>query len=93
MAIIVQTFFFLVQSKCLYILELTVGFESTKDNAVRKEGKYMNLVKDMKSYYRCVNSVGKPLHELGVFSNECSTFLEMMNDVGALTKTNNTIHQ
>ena len=70
MAIIVQTFVFLIQSKCLYILELTVGVESTKDNAVRKKEKYMNLVKDMRSYYRCVNSVGKPSHELGVFSDE-----------------------
>ena len=41
---------FLIQSKCLYILELTVGLEpNLKDNAVRKKEKYMNLVKDMKS--------------------------------------------
>ena len=41
---------FLIQSRCLYILELTVGLEpNLKDNAVRKKEKYMNLVKDMKS--------------------------------------------
>ena len=40
---------FLIQSKSLYILELTVGFQSNlKNNAVQKKEKYMDLVKDMK---------------------------------------------
>ena len=52
---------FLIQSKCLYILELTVGFESNlKNNAVRKKEKYMNVVKDMRSNYRCVKFVNFP---------------------------------
>ena len=60
---------FLIQSKCLsYILELTVGLEpNLKDNAVRKKEKYMNLVKDMKSNYRCVNFVNLSMSSL-VFS-------------------------
>ena len=34
---------FVIQSKCLYILELTVGFESNlKNNAVRKKEKYIS---------------------------------------------------
>lgn len=38
-----------MQSKSLYILELTVGFQSNlKNNAVQKKEKYMDLVKDMK---------------------------------------------
>ena len=74
---------FLIQSKCLYILELTVGFESNlKNNAVCKKEKYMNVVKDMRSNYRCVKFVNLSMSSLGVFSNECSTFLEMMNDIG-----------
>ena len=74
---------FLIQSKCLYILELTVGFESNlKNNAVRKKEKYMNVVKDMRSNYRCVKFVNLSMSSLGVLSNECSTFLEMMNDIG-----------
>ena len=37
---------FLIQSKCLYVLELTVGFESNlNNNAVCKEEKYLNLIK------------------------------------------------
>lgn len=59
---------FLIQSRCLYILELTVGLEpNLKDNAVRKKEKYMNLVKDMKSNYRCVNFVNFSMSSL-VFS-------------------------
>ena len=49
---------FLIQSKCLYIVELTVGFESNlKNNAVRKKEKYMYVVKDMRSNYRCKYSI------------------------------------
>ena len=37
---------FLIQSKCLYVLELTVGFESNlNNNAVRKKEEYLNLIK------------------------------------------------
>ncbi|CAH3166817.1 unnamed protein product [Porites lobata] len=35
-------------SKCLYVLELTVGFESNlNNNAVRKKEKYLNLINEM----------------------------------------------
>ena len=37
---------FLIQSKCLYVLEFTVGFESNlNNNAVRKKEEYLNLIK------------------------------------------------
>ena len=42
----------------------------------------MNVVKDMRSNYRSVKFVNLSMSSLGVFSNECSTFLEMMNDIG-----------
>ena len=75
---------FLIQSKCLYILELTVGFESNlnvNNNAVRKKEKYLNLIKEMSRNYRCVRFVNLSMSSLGVFSDECSTFLDMMNDI------------
>ena len=38
----------LIQSKCLYVLELTVGFESNlNNNAVRKKEKYQNLINEV----------------------------------------------
>ena len=32
--------------------------------------------------YRCVRFVNLSMSSLGVFSDECSTFLDMMNDIG-----------
>ena len=56
--------------QCLYVLESTVGFESNlNNNAVRKKEKYLNLI-------------NFPMTSLGVFSDECSTFLDIMNDIG-----------
>ena len=38
----------IIQSKCLSVLELTVGFESNlNNNAVRKKEKYVNLINEM----------------------------------------------
>ena len=74
---------FLIQFKCLYVLELTVGFESNlNNNGVRKKEKYLNLINEMSRNYRCVRFVNLSMSSLGVFSDECSTFLDMMNDIG-----------
>ena len=74
---------FLIQSKCLYVVELTVGFESNRNNnTVRKKEKYLNLIKEMSRNYTCVKFVNLSISSLGVFSDECSTFLDIMNDIG-----------
>ena len=74
---------FLIQSKSLYVLELTVGFESNlNNNAVRNKEKYLNLINEMSRNYRCVRFVNLSMSSLGVFSDEWSTFLDMMNDIG-----------
>ena len=73
---------FLIQSKCLYVLELTVGFESNlNNNAVRKKEKYVNLINKMSRNYRCVRFVNLSMSSLGI-SDECAMFLDMMNDIG-----------
>ena len=36
----------------------------------------------MSRNYRCVKFVNLSMSSLGVFSNECSTFLDTMNDIG-----------
>ena len=65
-----------------YVLELTVGFESNhNNNAVRKKEIYLNLINEMSRKYRCVRFVNLSMSSLGVFSDECSTFLDMMNDI------------
>ena len=71
---------FFIQFKCLYV---TVGFESNlNNNAVREKEKYLNLIKEMSRNFRCVTFVNLSMRSLGVFSGECSTFLDMMNDIG-----------
>ena len=72
---------FLIQSKSLYVLELTVGF-----NAVRKKEKYLNLINEMSRNYRCVKFVHLFMSSLSVFSDECSMFLDMMNDISIVKR-------
>ena len=45
---------------------------------------YLNLINEMSTNYRCVKFVNLSMSSLGVFSDECSTFLilDMMNDIG-----------
>ena len=52
------------------------------NNAVRRKEKYLNLIKEMSRNYRCVKFVNLSMSSLGIFSNECSMFLDMMNDIG-----------
>ena len=74
---------FLNPVKCLYVLELTVGFESNLNNdAVRKKEKYLDLINKMSRNYRCVRFVNLFMSSLGIFSVECFSFFDMMNDIG-----------
>ena len=58
-------FLFLMQSKCLYVIELTTGFESNLDNdTVRKKEKYLKLIKEMSRNYRCVKFVNLSMSAL-----------------------------
>ena len=58
-------------------------FESNlNNNAVRKKEKYLNLINEMSRNYGCVRFVNLSMTSLGVFSDECSTFLDMMDDIG-----------
>ena len=49
---------------------------------VRKKEKYLNLINEMSRDYRCVRFVNLSMSSLSVFSNEFSTLLDMMNDIG-----------
>ena len=81
--IIIIIIIIIIQSKCLYVLELTVAFKSNlNNNAVPKKEKYLKLIKEMSRNYRCVKFVNLSLSSLGVFSHECFSFLDMMNDIG-----------
>ena len=49
---------------------------------MRKKEKYLNLINEVSTNYRCVRFVNLSMSSLGVVSDECSTFLDMMNDIG-----------
>jgi len=66
----------------LYILELTVGFESNlKKNADRKNDKYKELISDLKNNYNDVKFINLSISSLGVFSSECISFIEMLENL------------
>ena len=44
---------------------------------MRKKEKYQILIKEMSRNYRCVKSVNLSMSSLGVFYDECSTFLNI----------------
>ena len=78
-------FFFLFSNpvQVLICIQLTVGFEpNLNNNAVREKEKYLNFIKEMSRNYRCVKFVNLSMSFLGVFLDECSTFLDIMNDIG-----------
>ena len=67
----------------LYIVELTVGFETNLHNNVeRKKAKYEDLIKEMKDNYMSVKFVNLSISCLGVFDKERRTFLEMLDTLG-----------
>ena len=71
--IIVQIFFSLSSPS----LSLTL----TRMQCLKKK-KCLNLINEISRNYRCVRFVNVSMRSLGVFSDERSTFLLMMNDIG-----------
>ena len=73
----------LTSTGTLYIVELTVGFESNlQKNVERKKSKYKELIREQNDHFNSVKFVNLSISSLGVFSKECSTFIEMLNDFG-----------
>ena len=67
----------------LYVLELTVGFESNlRNNIVRKKDKYKVLLKNLKSQFKTVVFVNLSVSALGVFASESSNFISMLDNLG-----------
>ena len=84
----------------IYILELTVGFETNLEvNAERKRAKYQSLMETLKSKYTDVKFVNLSISSLGIFGLSCSSFIEMCDalavDMGhrryLISKLSNTI--
>ena len=71
-----------LQNKCIYILELTIGYESNlKNNATRKREKYEDLIKEQQKHYEEVKFVNVSISSLGVFSESSLGLCEMWKDL------------
>ena len=71
-----------IENKLLYILELTVGFETNlKINSDRKLKKYMPLISDQENNFDKVKFVNVSISLLGVFGQSANTFIDMLKDL------------
>ena len=71
-----------IPSNTLYVLELSVGFETNLDNnADRKFIKYCYLLNDLTSKYRHVEFVNLSIGSLGIFGQSCDSFIHMCSDL------------
>ena len=74
------------ENKCLYIIELTVGFESNSaKNANRKKLKYLELVNQLIDNYKQFKLVNLTMSSLGLFDKSSSCFIDMMKDLEITT--------
>ena len=75
--------FLTISKKCLYILELTVGFETNLlTNAVRKAKKYEDLIRLQQHQFDSVKFISLSISTLGVFSLQSNDFLIMLKEIG-----------
>ena len=71
-----------IENKCIYILELTIGFESNlQTNATRKREKYQDLINKQLNYYEEAKFVNVSISSLGVFSETSLDLIEMLKDL------------
>ena len=69
-------------TNAIYILELTVGFESNlKTNSERKLNKYRPLVHSLSSSYQEVKFVNVSMSALGALDSSCDSLMELLEDL------------
>ena len=67
---------------CLYILELTIGYEpNLSSNSIRKEKNYRQLLMEQRSQYKKCLFVNLSMEAFGVMSRSSISFLDMMKDL------------
>ena len=68
-----------LSNKSLYILELTVGYESNlRSNAERKKQKYRELVQQLTNDYEKVNFLNLSISALSIYGKTTTEFIDMM---------------
>ena len=71
-----------VHNKCLYILELTIGYETNlTSNIARKDRKYQDLIRTLKCQYNNVKFINLSVSTLGVLSSHSTVFITMLREL------------
>ena len=71
-----------IENRILYILELTVGFETNLQvNSDRKHQKYLTLIADQENVYDSVKFVNVSVSSLGVFGESTNSLFDMLHDL------------
>ena len=71
-----------IEDKCLYIIELTVGFETNLErNSQRKEIKYRPLIKHFENTYRKVKFINLSTSSLGIFGQTSESFFDLCKEL------------
>ena len=69
-------------TNAIYILELTVGFESNlKTNSERKLDKYRPLILSLSSSYQKVKFVNVSMSALSALDSSCDSLMELLKDL------------
>ena len=69
-------------SSCVYLLEVTVGFESNiQTNSDCKATKYLPLITDLQNSYSTVKLINLSMSALGILGTSSESFPSMLRDL------------
>ena len=72
----------LIDAKILYILELTLGFETNiQNNSDRKAAKYSSLINDLSLSYSKVVFINLSMAAVGVMGSPCNSLLSLVHEL------------
>ena len=72
----------LTEDKILYILELTIGFETNiQINSNRKAAKYTSLISDLSPYYSKVIFIKLSMGAIGIMDSSCISLLSLLHEL------------
>ena len=75
-------FLLLTDKNILYILELTLGFETNmQSNRDRKAAKFSSLISDLSFSYRKVKFTNLFMSAIGAMGSSCKSLLSLLNDL------------
>ena len=71
-----------IPDKCLYILELTIGFETNlRNNSQKKQLKYKTLIREQQKNFNEVRFIDLSMSALGVFDHLSKGSIDMIQDL------------